>query len=90
MVLYRDACTKAGVECEFSVGRSDNLSPKLTFIVEKADNGVRVLVKGKPEAEEIVPLAILKASIRKAAQAYTQRHIGQRERVRNKGGSAGE
>jgi len=70
VALYREVCRKAGVECEFSVGRSENVSPKLTFIVEKADNGVRVLVRGKPKSEEIIPLAILRASINKAAHAY--------------------
>jgi len=87
---YREACRKAGVECEFSVGGSENESQKLTFVVEKADNGVRVLVKGKPKTEDIVPMAILKATIRKAAQAHTGKRVGPRERVGNKGGSAGE
>jgi type IV secretory pathway VirJ component len=90
MAAYREACRKAGVECEFSVGDSENESQKLTFIVEKADNGVRVLVRGKPKTEDIVPLAILKATIRKAAQAHTGKRVGPRERVGNKGGSAGE
>jgi hypothetical protein len=87
--LYREACRKAGVDCEFPGGRSENVSPKLTFIVEKADNGVRVLVKGKPDSEEIIPLAILKASIGKAAYAYAEKHVGPRERVGNKGGTLG-
>ena len=77
--LYREACRKAGVECEFEGGRSENVSPKVSFIVEKADKGIRVMVKGKPDSEEIIPLATLKASIRKAAQAFTEKHIGPRE-----------
>jgi hypothetical protein len=77
---YREACRKAGVDCEFEGGRSTNVSPKVSFIVEKADKGIRVMVKGKPESEEIIPLAALKASIRKAAQAFTEKHIGPRER----------
>jgi hypothetical protein len=63
---YRDACRKAGAECEFQGGRSTNVSPKVSFIVEKADKGIRVMVKGKPESEELIPLAALKASIGKA------------------------
>jgi hypothetical protein len=90
MAAYREACRKAGVECEFSVGDSENESQKLTFIVEKADDGVSVLVEGKPKTEDIVPMAILKATIRKAAQAHTGKRVGPRERVGNKGGSAGE
>jgi hypothetical protein len=68
--LYREACRKAGVDCEFPVGRSENVSPKVSFIVEKAEKGIRVMVKGKPESEELIPLATLKASIGKAAYAY--------------------
>ena len=68
--LYREACRKAGVDCEFPGGRSENVSPKVSFIVEKADKGIRVMVKGKPESEELIPLAALKASVNKAAYAY--------------------
>ena len=64
-------------------------SPKVSFIVEKADKGIRVMVKGKPESEELIPLAALKASIGKTAYAYTDKHVGPRERVGNKGGTLG-
>ncbi|MCX5799774.1 MAG: hypothetical protein NTX17_00040 [Candidatus Eisenbacteria bacterium] len=87
--LYREACRKAGVDCEFEGGRSTNVSPKVSFIVEKADKGIRVMVKGKPESEELIPLSALKASIGKAAYAYTDKHVGPRERVGNKGGTLG-
>jgi hypothetical protein len=87
--LYRQACRKAGVQCEFEGGRSENVSPKVSFIVEKADKGIRVMVKGKPESEELIPSAALKASIGKAAYAYTDKHVGPRERVGNKGGTLG-
>jgi len=87
--LYREACRKAGVDCEFEGGRSTNVSPKVSFIVEKVDKGIRVMVKGKPESEELIPLAVLKASIGKAAYAYTEKHVGPRERVGNKGGTLG-
>jgi len=81
--------SKAGVDCEFEGGRSENVSPKVSFIVEKADKGIRVMVKGKPESEELIPLAALKASVNKAAYAYTDKHVGPRERVGNKGGTLG-
>jgi hypothetical protein len=34
-------------------------------------------------------LAALKASVNKAAYAYTDKHVGPRERVGNKGGTLG-
>ena len=86
---YREACRKAGVECEFEGGRTANVSPKVSFIVEKVDKGIRVAVKGKPGSEELIPLATLKASIGKAAYAYTEKQVGPRERVGNKGGTLG-
>jgi hypothetical protein len=55
--------------------------------VEKTDKGVRVCVKGRPETEEVIPLAALKESINKAAYAYTEKHVGPKDRVGNKGGS---
>jgi hypothetical protein len=84
---YREACRKAGVECEFEGGRTANVSPKVSFIVEKTDKGIRVAVKGKPGSEELIPLAVLKTSIGKAAQAFTEKHIGPRSRVGNKAGT---
>ena len=84
---YRQACRKAGVECDFAGGRSANVSEKVSFLVEKNDNGVRVMVKGKPKTEEVIPMAVLKASVNKAAFAYTDKHVGPREKVGNKGGS---
>ena len=65
------------------------MSPKVSFILEKTDKGLRVMVKEKPESEEIIPLATLKASVNKAAYAYTDKHLGPRERVGNKGGTLG-
>jgi hypothetical protein len=67
---YREACRKAGVDCEFEGGRSENVSPKVSFVIERVDKGIRVMVKGKPESEELIPLAALKASVNKAAYAY--------------------
>ena len=84
---YREACGKAGVECEYEGGRSANVSEKVSFLVEKTDKGVRVTVKGKPKTEEVIPLAVLKESINKAAYGYTDKHVGPKEEVGNKGGS---
>ena len=63
------------------------MSAKVSFIVQKTDKGIRVAVKGKPESEELIPLAVLKASTGKAAYAYADKHVGPRERVGNKGGT---
>ena len=40
-------------------------------------------------SEELIPLATLKASIGKAAYGYTDKHVGPRDRVGNKGGTLG-
>jgi hypothetical protein len=53
------------------------------------EKGIRVAVKGRPESEELIPLAALKASVNKAAYAYTDKHLGPRERIGNKGGTLG-
>ncbi|MBI2932398.1 MAG: hypothetical protein HYY16_12170, partial [Planctomycetes bacterium] len=42
---YREACRKTGVACEYEVGRSANVSEKVSFLVEKTDKGVRVMVR---------------------------------------------
>jgi hypothetical protein len=84
---YREACRKAVVECEYEGGRSANVSEKVSFLVEKTDKGVRVMVKGQPKTEEVIPLAVLKESINKAAYAFTEKHLGPKEEIGNKGGS---
>ncbi|MBI2191976.1 MAG: hypothetical protein HYU36_08335 [Planctomycetes bacterium] len=93
---YREACQKAGVECEYEGGRSANVSGKVSFLVEKTDpparacpartragKGVRVMVKGQPKTEDVIPLAALKESINKAAYGYTDKHVGPKEEVGN-------
>jgi hypothetical protein len=84
---YREACRTAGVKCEYEGGRSANVSEKVSFLAEKTDKGVRVMVKGRPKTEEVISLAALKESINKAAYAYTNKHVGPKEKIGNKGGS---
>jgi hypothetical protein len=84
---YRDACRKAKATCEYEGGRGTNVSEKVSFEVEKVEKGVRVAVKGKPNTEEVIPMAALKESVNKAAYAYTDKHVGLRDKVGNKGGS---
>jgi hypothetical protein len=86
---YRDACRKAGVTCEFIGGRADNVTPAVRFIVEKVKSGVKVMLKGKPETEQVIPFATLKESIGKAAVAYVEKFIGNSATVGNKQGSLG-
>jgi hypothetical protein len=87
LVPYREACRKADHACEFEGGRGENVSDKVSFLVEKMEKGVRVTVKGKPDTEEVIPLAALKESINKAAYGYTEKHLGPKEKIGNKGGS---
>jgi len=83
---YREACRKAEVKCEFGGARSANVTERVSFLVEKTDKGVRVMIKGKPKTEEIIPLKVLKESVNKAAYAYTDKNLGPREEIGNKGG----
>ncbi len=74
------------VEIEDAV-RSANVSDKVSFLVGKTDAGVRVMVQGPPKTEEVISLAALKQSVNKAADAYTEKHLGPKEEIGNKGGS---
>lgn len=86
LIPYRDACKKAGVECEFSGGRLANISERVTFLVEKVDKGIKVTIKGRPETEEVIPTAKLKESVTRAAYEYTGKWLGPKEEIGNKGG----
>jgi hypothetical protein len=55
--------------------------------VEKVDKGQKVTVKGRPETEEVIPKAKLKVSIGKAANQYTEKHLGPKAVIGNKCGS---
>jgi hypothetical protein len=84
---YREACRRAGVACQLEGSRGKAVSEKVFFEVERVGKGVRVMIKGKPESEEVIPLSALKESVGKAAYAYTEKHLGSREQVGNKGGT---
>lgn len=87
LVPYRDACKKAGLECEFSGGRLANVSERVTFLVEKVDKGIKVAIKGREkETEEVISTARLKESVNKAAYGFTDKHLGPKEEIGNKGG----
>jgi hypothetical protein len=84
---YREACRKAKVACEFEGGRTANVSEKVSFLVEKTEKGVRIMIKDRPKTEEVIPVAVLKKAPAQAAYGYTERHLGPRAEIGNKGGS---
>lgn len=86
LVPYRDACKKAGVECEFSSARLGNVSERASFLLEKVSDGIKVTIKGRPETGELITAKALKESINKAAYGYTDKHLGSKEEIGNKGG----
>ena len=83
---YRDACRKAGVECEFAGGRALNVTAAVRFLVERTKGGVKVAIKDRPETEEVIPDRALKESVSREAYAYTEKHIGPKSEIGNKGG----
>ncbi len=83
---YRALSLKAGVECEFAATRRSSLTERVSFRLERTQEGVRVIIKDRPESEELIPLAALEESVSRAAYAYTDRHLGRREEIGNKGG----
>jgi len=83
---YRALSLKAGVECEFAATRRSSVTRRVSFLLERTEKGVRVRVKDRPETEELIPFAALEESISRAAYAYTERHLGPREEIGNKGG----
>ena len=73
---YREACRKAGVECEFAGSRAPNVAPAVRVLVEKVKDGVKVAIKGPANSEEVVPTAKLRESIGRAAFDYCERKLG--------------
>ena len=63
------------------------LSEKAYFLAEKTDKGVRVMVKGEPKTEEVIPMEAPRASVNKEACRHAEAHVGPCEKVGNKGGS---
>ena len=78
---YREACRKAGVECEFAGARAANKTPAVRFLVEKVKDGVKVAIKGRPETEQVISKKSLDESVGKAALAYTDSWIGPRDTI---------
>ena len=83
---YREACRKAGVECEFAGGRATNVTTAVRFLIEKVKGGIKVAIQGRPETEELLTEKALAESVNRAAFGYTDKHIGPKEKIGNKGG----
>jgi len=67
--------------------RGADVSARVSFLVEKVATGVRVAVRGRPDTEEVIPFENLKETLNQTAYAYTDKHLGPRETIGNKGGS---
>ena len=48
--------------------------------------GIKVAIKDRPETEELLTDKALGESVNRAAYGYTDKHIGPKERIGNKGG----
>ncbi len=86
---YHRACQEAGRACGFEGGRAKYVSQRVSFLVEKVEGGVGVMIRGRPETEETIPLAEMKESVGKAAYSYCDRWLGAKEVIGNKGGGLG-
>jgi hypothetical protein len=73
---YREACRKAGIECEFGGTKAPPVAPRVRFLVEKVKDGIKVAIQGRPETEEVIPMAVLEESVGKAALAYSEKFLG--------------
>ena len=58
-------------------------------MIEKVKDGVKVAIKDRPETEEVIPMARLKASVGKAALAYTDSRLGPRDVIGAKAAGLG-
>ena len=86
---YRAACRKAGAKCEFGGGKAGPVAPRVRFLVERVDKGIRVAIKDRPETEEVISDATLKKSIGKAADVFVEKWVGSRQEIGNKAAGLG-
>ena len=69
-----------------SDGRSESVSDRVRFIVERVKRGVRVTIDGRPKTARVISEAALRESVVAEAYGYTDKFIGPREKIGNKGG----
>ena len=67
-------------------GRSESVSDRVRFIVERVKHGVRVTIDGRPKTARVISKAALRESVVAEAYGYTDKFIGPREKIGNKGG----
>ena len=66
-------------------GRGSAVTERVHFLVERVKKGVVVTIDGRPKTKKLITSAVLGASINKAAFAYTDKFIGTKEEIGNKG-----
>ena len=76
---YREACRKAGVECELPGIKADAVAPRVRFLLERVRGGVKVAIKGRDDTEKTITDSDLRGSVGRAAKAYCERHLGSAE-----------
>jgi hypothetical protein len=86
VILPRLMIEKANKEEYIKEHPTKRVSAVAKFMVSRVPNGVRVIISGLPESEEVIPEQTLKDSVNRAAYAYTEKHCGPRSVVGNKGG----
>jgi len=64
---YRDACRKAGVKCELPGIEAPSTLPRARFLIKRVKGGLKVTIKDRPKAEEIIADKTLNETIWRAA-----------------------
>lgn len=82
---YRQACREVDIPCVLPGGKGAIRAPRVRFLIEKVDKGVRVTIKGQPKTEEVLPLKALRESVTRESFAYTDRWLGSRQEIGFKG-----
>lgn len=59
---------------------------RVRFLVERVKRGVKVTIDGRPKTATIISNSVLEDSVCQAAYAYTEKWIGPRSEIGNKGG----
>ncbi len=66
-------------------GRGSAVTKRVRFLVERTKRGVVVTIDGRPKTKTLLTNSVLEESINAAAFGYTDKHIGPKEKIGNKG-----
>lgn len=66
--------------------RGSDPTARVRFLVERVKRGVKVTIEGRPKTAMIISNSVLEESVCQAAYAYTEKWIGPRSEIGNKGG----